>query len=661
MLKRWVGMLCVVAACGAGATPVAAAQSDLGRAFDPQPVSEAAYDERAPKWAKRQYEFVPASDGRRLYLEWWLPVRKAGGPPVPERLPVALEITYNEAPNSDHRGEPPGYLRHRVKTALVSRGYAVARMHVRGTGASEGCFGEWGPQEADDAARVLRWLATQASWSNGRIGVYGFSGSAIAGLQAATRSAPELVAALAVVAPWATPGDYFWPDGVHGLVNAELGHAYSISLGISPGSNVGSLFIGDTPEEVAADTTRPGSIDPSRLPSRTTCQSENAVMHDPRGSYSQWVENRDAHLHIHRLRAPTMFVVGTSDMNTLTLAAAGVFDRIPRGTTKAAVVTTAGHSWPDRNFVIPEHSRPTFGERGLVAWFDRHVKRLDTPQWPTVQVQDTHGQWRTEPDWPSTGGEPAQLVLGAGGQLGTTSPSGTSSYVEGGVDDAPEDPYPGTSARWETGALPGRLHIAGMPVLDAKVSLNLPDAHLAARLEAFGADGKRLPGGVVLGWRSMQHLDPMPDGYFEQREPKLPPTDRPIPVRLRFMPADLVVPEGGRLRLTLAGSLAERPSRPSGLPTQVTILHDCTHVSALRFLLPNPKGELLNVREAHEADAPLASVPQKFGATPVDGGGVARAAVCGRRPVRLDEQALSAAKSAGKRTRGLKRGAGRLR
>ena len=56
--------------------------------------------------------------------------------------------------------------------------FNYVQVHIRGTGASNGSFDALGPRSQQDVAEVLRWACTQP-WSNGRIGLLGFSASAI--------------------------------------------------------------------------------------------------------------------------------------------------------------------------------------------------------------------------------------------------------------------------------------------------------------------------------------------------------------------------------------------------------------------------------------------------------------------------------------------------
>lgn len=57
--------------------------------------------------------------------------------------------------------------------------YNYLQVHARGTGLSAGTWSAVGPRDQQDIAEFLQWACTQP-WSNGHIGLYGFSASAIA-------------------------------------------------------------------------------------------------------------------------------------------------------------------------------------------------------------------------------------------------------------------------------------------------------------------------------------------------------------------------------------------------------------------------------------------------------------------------------------------------
>jgi uncharacterized protein len=56
--------------------------------------------------------------------------------------------------------------------------YNYVQVHIRGTGLSDGSFDALGPRSQLDVAEVLAWVCAQP-WSNGRLGLLGFSASAI--------------------------------------------------------------------------------------------------------------------------------------------------------------------------------------------------------------------------------------------------------------------------------------------------------------------------------------------------------------------------------------------------------------------------------------------------------------------------------------------------
>jgi predicted acyl esterase len=192
---------------------------------------------------------------------------------------------------------------------------------------------------------------------------------------------------------------------------------------------------------------------------------------------------------------------------------------------------------------------------------------------------------------------------------------------------------------FETPPVTGRLELTGQAVLDLWLTLAAPDAHVAARLEVLDADGSPVPGALTYGLRSAQHLEPFTDGRFTQRTAVPAPVGTPVLVPVRFQPTDLVVPPGGRLRLTVAGSLIVNPglsqlgvpeaifhgpSQASGVVAPVTIHHDCAHPSVLRFNQPK-NGATLPVA----GDRPPTTQPSPGRrSVEVDGGGLTTAGYC---------------------------------
>ena len=628
-----VGMT-MVAWLGAVAPATAGSPPDEGRPFEPAPLPERLYGIAPPNTdPARQRHVVTAADGARIWTETWLPAAKDGNVP-PERVPTVLLYSPYLA-----QGDPGSPGHQRLMEAIVTRGYAYSTAHVRGTGASGGCIGQGWQHEADDGARVVEYLGRDAPWASGSVGMYGISYPGGTQVNVAARGDPEMtryLKAIVPVAPATNWYDGYYQDGVPWLIYgpaSTMSYFLLDSLVEDPGSGGGV-------EEYAQ---KPG------------CQPGVLLgTSDTSGDFTPFWRERDARLGVANIRAATLLAQGHLDDRVPSFSQAGFFDRLPPSTPRAALFGTWNHEFPDR-FTFSDDSGPAGWERAdwldmVVAWYDRYLLGLDTgvEDWPVAQVQGTDGQWRAEPEWPGPGGEPGQLALGPGGALGATQPTGSTSYLESMVETTVTDYPRGTGAVFETPPLARRLELHGTPVLDAWVTLDRADSHLAAKLEALGPDGNptiRLSRAV--GLRSARHLDPLVDGRFVQERGRPAPVGPPVRVPLRFNHTSLVVPPGGRLRLTVAasvivndglngieqglGAVIEGPSQPSGAATRVTLLHDCDHPSALRFELPSG-ADLLNVREPDEpADQPLAD--NRPYEPPVADGGMASDPVCGESPV----------------------------
>ncbi len=84
-----------------------------------------------------------------------------------------------------------GYIEAGDPQFFVRRGYAHVIANVRGTGASGGEYAHYGPQEVQDTAEIIDWIARQP-WCDGNVGMFGVSYFAIAQLQVAALNPPNL-------------------------------------------------------------------------------------------------------------------------------------------------------------------------------------------------------------------------------------------------------------------------------------------------------------------------------------------------------------------------------------------------------------------------------------------------------------------------------------
>lgn len=587
-----------------------------GTAFEPAPRSEAVYSVAAPTAETKH--IVPAKDGKDLYVETYLPEQTAGGPAVPERVPIVLISTPYDtlytafSPDSLESGQEETRYYAAVRH-LVQRGYGVAINHVRGTGNSGGCLEQTAENQIDDTARVIDFLGTKAAYSDGSVGMYGVSYDAETQVSVAGLGDPELIAPLKAIIPIASVGGQYEYSNYDGVP----------FTGQALGSN-GVYF----PISAAPGVASPAQQRPHE---KLDCQPELFTGSlDMSGDMTPFWLRREYRPGVAEVRAATLFVHGLRDFNVLPQTIRGWFDELPATTPHTGVLGVWAHSEPSGGRVESDWRRADWLAM-VTAWYDRYLKGLDTgvEQWPAVQVQDSTGRWRAEPEFALGAGPAGQLSLNGDGTLGAAGPIGTTVFEED-----------GNGVSFTTGALPAPLSVSGQPVLDLRLISSEPDAHLTARLEVLRSDGRPLTHSngtpaASYGLRSLRHLDPIVDGWFNQQQGRPAAAGTPIRVPIRFLPTDLVVPRGGRLRVTIAGTTTRpRDSLPSGADSEITLLHDCEGASVLRFLHADPDAPQLNVREPAEGTDPLESAPATIGLQ--DAGGLSTARVCGTGPSHPD-------------------------
>ncbi|MGH2806517.1 MAG: CocE/NonD family hydrolase [Actinomycetota bacterium] len=621
--------LIVIAVLAAALAPVPAQASsapDKGAAFQPRPVSKPLYGTKAPSEdPETQQHYVEGHDGTDLYVETWLPAPKDGNRP-PAKIPTILVMTpyvsqgVEEYPPAT---DPPlpGLVEY-----FTARGYAVAQHHVRGTGESGGCLEQTAENQIKDGAYVVEYLGKDAPWTNGRVGMYGASYDAETQISTAAFGNPDKIKYLKAIIPTASVGsqyDWNFMDGVPWAGQPLIGNtSYLAGVSIIPGQQPA----------------------PQHYPEKLTCQGDVMLSSaDQNGDFTEYWQEREYRPGAPDVKAATLMVHGLRDFNVQPITLAGFFDHLPDTTPHKGLFGVWNHAFPARhNSVEPEWARGDWYDM-VAAWFDRYLKGNDTgvEQWPDVQVQSSTGQWWAAEEFPTLRGRVGQLALGPAGSLGKTRPKGQTAFRE---QILIGEPAAGEAAVFETPKLTRPLHITGQPVADLWIMTEFDDAHVAVELEVLGPDGEPLQhlgdsGEAVAtyGVRSAQHRQRMFRGWFAQREGVSTPEREPFPLQVRFLPTDLEVPKGGRLRLTVSGSVAysKGESLPSGRGGEVTVLHNCERPSVLRFLMPKPNARLLNVRERDEAGERLTSRPtQQMGRR--TGGGLATERVCGQAPKRID-------------------------
>ena len=98
------------------------------------------------------------------------------------------------------------------------RGYAHVVANNRGTGASGGCYTNYGPREVKDTYEVIEWIARQP-WCDGNVGMFGVSAFAVSQQQVAALKPPHLKA---IFTPFGYT-DFYRDKFYHGGI---LSHAF---------------------------------------------------------------------------------------------------------------------------------------------------------------------------------------------------------------------------------------------------------------------------------------------------------------------------------------------------------------------------------------------------------------------------------------------------
>jgi predicted acyl esterase len=136
-----------------------------------------------------EYDSVKMRDGIWLGITRWVPVAMKAN----ERFPVLLEMIPYRKDDDFYARDFPLY------DWFARRGFLMAKVDVRGTGASTGPVPsrEYSEAELDDAVELIASLAADPR-ANGRVGMWGISWGGFNAIQIAMRQPPALRAILAM-------------------------------------------------------------------------------------------------------------------------------------------------------------------------------------------------------------------------------------------------------------------------------------------------------------------------------------------------------------------------------------------------------------------------------------------------------------------------------
>ena len=474
---------------------------------------------------------IPMADG--VEIDVWV-VR----PNIPGPLPLVAELTpyYGGGDpvvrGADGSGLSTGINMSGIFRELLTRGYAYAKVSVRGTGNSGGCFTIGGPSEAEDLATVVEFLAAQP-WSNGNVGAMGVSYPGTAPQDLWVRGTP----ALKTIVPISGISDMYKYNYVNGVpIDSTIGFNtyYWLIVGLGPvGLNGGA--------QIADPVSVPGAITGEVCEERIEVTEETFTSFISGNKTEYWqLRDHGAALRADpkRKRASVFYIHGLQDWNVKTHNMEDWIEDLQKANVPfKAWLGQWAHAWPDRSDWTTV----------ITAWFDQFLKERDTGilDAPKVQVKDDAGRWRHEPHWPARGKE-VTLYPQADGRLATQAGGGDVSYEDyAGADLNDLPPLPNDRVLFTSAPLSNDLHLSGMPRFEGIAATTGARASLLFTLAEQKPDGSLRA--INYAAMSLNHTESLEAG-----DPDI--TGEPRVVGVDFYPQDDVIAAGSRIVLIASGN-----------------------------------------------------------------------------------------------------------
>ncbi len=403
---------------------------------------------------------IPVRDGVRLAADLYMP-DGAEASRGWDKFSVIMEyIPYRKDEVNRTRADFYQY--------FPRHGYVVARVDIRGTGASEGInTDEYVLQEQIDGYDAIEWLSSQF-WCDGHVNMMGISYGGFSSLQVASHAPPHLTSIIPVDFT-----DDRYTDDCHyrgGLIRKY----YDVGA-------YGNMMIAFNAMPPYPDWS---GGEWARVWEEHLAHNEPYILkwfqHQTDGPYWRHGSVRDIPGNI---KCPVFMIGGWADGYPNPPLRLYQALQVP----KKALIGPWDHNYPDT--AIPGPRIDHFPE--VVRWLDYWCKGMqngvmDEPpitvymqqfQDPIVDRLDTAGEWRAESAWPPPGAQARMLYLCEGGEL-------SDDATGEGHDAYAYNPTVGvTAGLWSGGIQFGQ---AGDQRPDEALSLNYTTASLAADVHIFG-------------------------------------------------------------------------------------------------------------------------------------------------------------------------------
>lgn len=443
---------------------------------------------------------------------------------------------------------------------FTQAGFAFAAVNLRGTGDSGGCMQWGGKLDQSDAYAIVQALSAQP-WSNGRVGMFGFSFDGWSPYMAVAAHPPALKAIVPV-------------SGIIDLWSLLTRNGAPIIVGPA----VSAIWIGQTTSGVnnrasgrearwSPDQVACPRFGPEQAEQLSTVWNGDRSPYWEERSYREEIAKSDVAVFAVNGLRPARFN-GINPLSPTQLPYAGeghilqfegLWDLLEPGR-RQLLVGQWDHGYPG----LPEEGyNPAKGEaffRPLVIdWFDRYLNYEDPRSRDnTVLYQDTTFTWRKSGAWPPADRDVSLPLTGAAiAGPRTAVPAESEQSFQSGVHQFGRDPGPtacGTEqVAYTSPPLAHDVHLAGNFTAQLRLTSTLPDGNLAAFLYADSDDDicnaspVRELGRALTDLRHWEY-----DGYGSDFPVLLPTT-----VPLLSQPFAVTARQGERLVLVIGGDATE--------------------------------------------------------------------------------------------------------
>ena len=523
--------------------------------------------------------YVPAVNGTKLAIDVHFPLGYEE-----EKLPVLFEFTrYWRSSEDPTSGKPNPALGRRDKYFL-DNDYILAKVDVRGTGASYGQRpGEYSPIEVQDAKYVVEWVVNQ-SWSNGVVGAYGTSYS---GTTAELLCATQHEAIKAVIPGWSDFDVYESPVRPYGMLATSFIAMWSQYVHMLDQNDSENLraSIRRVSDEVPSDAIAEHKDNPNVLEG-----TQNAPYKDSKFGDFTYFESSPIYWaeQISQSRVPMLVLTSWMDAGT----AEGTLLRFKhfKNPQKLVLMPTShgggSHASP---YIVSDSKLPPVPSvqsqlKMQLDFFDYHLKgkENDVKEWPNIQYYNLGEEaFKTSEVWPPKGQVRSKFYLTNQNRLQLAPPASSEGQDRYPVDYSVST---GRHTRWTTQMgqdvlnlhdrseqdklmqtytsepLTSDMQISGTPYITLHLSSTHDEGALFVYLEDVAPDGTSTyltEGGLNLKHRKLTS-NPMnediPFHSFNMEDASPMPKNKVEEISFKLWPISVLLKEGHSVRIAIAGA-----------------------------------------------------------------------------------------------------------